>query len=237
MRQFPVCDFDASVDSHQMITPINMISTSWIRKIFGRAAQQGRTANQRDWLREAKTIEGLKQWPELINHCVEWSRAEPNDSFAWNSLGNAYQFAKQFDEAVKAYLYALKLRPLIASSIYAALANAYHGLNDFDKALESLRNMEGTMRHNRDDPLSDDVYAWSGLALSYHALNDMQSMMGAFQQAELLAHNRSHDDADEWLVIGLAYKKIGSKDNARRVYQQLQTVDPEKAKQLLEHPG
>jgi len=140
-----------------------MLGPRWIQTLFRRGSKD-KAVSLRDWLREAKTLEKQQNWPALIKHCQEWVQAEPNYPFAWQFLGDAHQFSKQFDSAIQAYHQALALNPHVAAT-WCALVHAYLRKNEVGEAIKSYQFMEGVMRNQRDDPLADSVTAWVSLAL------------------------------------------------------------------------
>jgi len=201
-----------------------MVGAGWVQKLFHRNARVQTSASGRDWLREAGAIEKQGDWPGLIKHCQEWVQAEPAYFFAWQSLGDALQLDKQFDSAIQAYGQALELNAKVAST-WCSLAGAYAAQNQIVEATKCLQTMESVMRNNKDDPLADSVTAWVGLALSYLSLNQPERTEQAFQQAESLTRNHTNE-VDNWLTIGLAYRKLGLSDKVAEVYQQVCAIDP-----------
>lgn len=60
----------------------------------------------------------------------------PADHPAWYSLGNAYKAAKQYDNALRAYQAALKLKPGDGQAMYG-MGETYHLLSNRDKVRET----------------------------------------------------------------------------------------------------
>jgi tetratricopeptide (TPR) repeat protein len=207
-----------------------MFGAAWIQKLLRGSIQNNAATNPRDWLRECREIERQKNWPRLVEHCEAWVQAQPNDWFAWHSLGNADIFSKQHGSAIVAYRQALHLKPSAAT--WGGLSYVYHLLNETDDAIKALHSKENVMRNDSDDPLGNDVTAWVGLALEYHSLNQPERMEGAFQHAQLLTSKYPSEEAENWFTIGLAYLNTRQTDKVQEIYERLLKLDAVTAQRL-----
>lgn len=88
-----------------------VIGANWFKALFRKGGQDSILVNTRDRFREAKALENQRDWPRLIVYCQQWVQAEPKSSLAWTHLGNAYQFANQFESAIASYEIAINFDP------------------------------------------------------------------------------------------------------------------------------
>ena len=122
-------------------------------------------------VREALRAEQEQRWDSAIDHYrMAWKRL-PTDHRLPTNLGNVYWLAGQPDDAVAAYLEALKLDPQAAVPL-RGLGNALRDLNQFEQADAAYRRSLRLM----DDP----VTAWNHSQL----LLGLEQYTSAFLAAE-----------------------------------------------------
>ena len=76
-----------------------------------------------------------------INALKERLQKDPKDAAAWTRMGNIYQDAQMFDQAIDFYQHALKLTPQNADAL-TDLGFCYQELKQFDKALDALERAQ-----------------------------------------------------------------------------------------------
>jgi len=125
------------------------------------------------WLDKAAALEKAGDYPGLLAHCRQWTRAEPGDALAWFSLGNAYGELGRHREAVEAYREALRLKPDYADAWYN-LGVAYGKLGRHREAVEACRE---ALRLK-----PDYADAWNNLGVAYFLLGNRSAALEAVKE-------------------------------------------------------
>jgi len=63
------------------------------------------------WSERAIALRQMEEWKRLLDWCREWTKSEPQNAEAWNSLGVAYGKINRKDDAIEAYRQALRINP------------------------------------------------------------------------------------------------------------------------------
>jgi Flp pilus assembly protein TadD len=144
----------------------------------------------------------------------------PNDPDTNFGFGYILYSFKQYPQALAAFQKVIKLRPTDAEAQYWVGEVYLVGLKQGDKAIpffrESLR-----LRPNNAKTLGE-------LGAAYYFDRADNEAIVAFKEAIRLKPR----EPAFYYWLGLAYLSNGQKDDARRVYYTLQTLDPKKAKEL-----
>jgi tetratricopeptide (TPR) repeat protein len=112
----------------------------------GKKAVQGsstKPAQERswvDWEKRTIALQAAKNWTVMRDWTQRWTKAEPEDSYAWSRLGDAYTELKRYPEAVEAYRQSVRINPADANA-RAILALAYAQAGDRTAALEALKQL------------------------------------------------------------------------------------------------
>lgn len=110
-----------------------------------KATQRGRTetAQQRSWMEwELRTsaLEAAKNWAGMRVWTLRWTKAQPEEGYAWSRLGDAHMELKRYPEAVEAYRKSVRIDPADANA-RSILALAHAQAGDRTAALEELRQL------------------------------------------------------------------------------------------------
>lgn len=111
-----------------------------------------------EWLKRAVELEKSNEKYGLLDWCLEWTKNEPDDVDAWNSLGLAYRKLIRYDDAIDAYLRALKINPEYATA-WHNLGIAYGNLKRYNDAIDAYRR---ALRFN-----PEHAEAWYNLGIAY----------------------------------------------------------------------
>lgn len=92
------------------------------------------------WSDEAEALEKSRDWPGLLAHCRQWTRAEADTVAAWYALGFAYANLGRHQEAIEALREGLRFWP-DNDYIWYALGFAYTNSGNRSAALEAVRHL------------------------------------------------------------------------------------------------
>ncbi len=135
----------------------------------------------------------------------------------WNEVGyKAYQAGK-YDQAVSAYLEALRLKPNYANASNN-LGAAYYSLGQYQQAISSEQE---AIRLEPDAP-----EPWNNLGVAYQSLGKYDQEVSAEQQAIRL----KPDLADAWYNLGNAYARLGQYNQVIDAEQEAVRLKPDLAK-------
>ncbi len=171
--------------------------------------------SQVDWLKQAAALETAQDWPKLLDWTQRWVKAEPQNVIAWQSLGNAQQNLKHYDDAIAVYRQALRINPEY-SSAWNNLGNAYHILKRYDDAIAAFRH---ALRIN-----PEHANAWNNVGAAYNSIKRYDDAIAAFRQA--LRINPEDADADAWNNVGTSYRPLKRYDDAITSYRQAVRINP-----------
>src|SRR5262249_32732757 len=85
--------------------------------------------------------DALQAWDKALDLARSWTDTYPRESFAFNSVGNAYIVFGAYEQAIDPLREAIRLEPRFAPS-YGNLAAAYLALNRLAEARATLQQAE-----------------------------------------------------------------------------------------------
>lgn len=174
----------------------------------------------RGWIFRAAALEEKQDWPGLLALGKQWVRAEPDSSYAWNVIGEAYENLNQSDEAIAAYRQSLRINPE-DDGAWGGLGVSYAQLKLHDDAIAAYR--QALLINPRDSA------TWYNLARSYGSgpqrYNDA---VEALRQA--LRINPTHTNS--WKALALAYYLAGNTTAALDATSSLRRLDPRMAEEV-----
>ncbi len=170
------------------------------------------------------------------------AKYNPTSNSAWYNLGSTYRRLKQYEKAEEALLKAIELKPSYAKS-YTTIGQVYLALNQLDKAENNLkkailyspksaaaRESYGELLNNQEryteaivqlaeaaklisNP-SKKYFTNYRLAFAYNRSGDYRK---ALDTAREVTTARS-DFGGGWFELGVAYAKLGDKQNALNAF-------------------
>ncbi len=188
----------------------------WIGEVKPGRKPSGEGGGQSEWLRHARGLDRRKDWQGLLDWCRKWTNSEPENAYAWTSLGFAYDNLDRYNDALEAHRHAISIDPENAYAWYH-LGNACYGLNRYNDAIEAYR------RAIRIDP--GNAYAWNNLGIAYGKLNRYNEAIEAYRRGILI----NPQNADAWYILGNAYCKLNRYEDAIEAYRQGIRINPEYA--------
>jgi Flp pilus assembly protein TadD len=171
------------------------------------------------WLDRALALEKVRDWPGLLAHCRQWTKAEPPNALAWSSFGFAYANLGRHREAIEAYQEALRLKPDYAEA-WCNLGAAYQKIDRSKNAIEAYRE---ALRLK-----PDNAVTWYNLGGAYGKMGSHREAIEAFREALRL----KPDYAKAWYYLGLAYALSGNRSGAMEAVRELRRYDPQQAEKL-----
>jgi hypothetical protein len=114
------------------------IPAEWVGK--GKPGRKSSVARrgQVEWLKRAEALEESNDMKGLLDWCRTWTSSEPEDYFAWITLGNTYILLKRYHDAIDAYHRAINLNPEYADALHG-LGIAYYELTRYNEAIDVFR--------------------------------------------------------------------------------------------------
>jgi tetratricopeptide (TPR) repeat protein len=133
------------------------------------------------------------------------------------ALGEAYNKTKKFSDAIPEFEQAIKLNSQDAAA-YRGIGESYAETNEFDKALPAFKRAS--------ELNGNDFEIQASLGAVYYRLKDYQQSVEPLQKAITL---RPKEDpfgqaVGLYYFLGLAHLKLGHKDEAMRLYQELKAT-------------
>jgi len=110
----------------------------WISEIKPGRKMAADSRSQTEWLKRYSALLKLKDWQRLLDFCREWTKNEPKNDNAWNSLGNTYSILNRYNDAIDAYRHPLRINPE-NDGAWFNLGGAYASLNRDNDAVEAFR--------------------------------------------------------------------------------------------------
>lgn len=219
----------------------------WIGEVKRGRSPNSKMGNQTAWTKRSISLEESENWKELLGWCQQWTLAEPKNSDAWFSLGNAYYELKLFDDAIDAYNYAVRVDPLNFNAWFN-LGVLYEKLKRYDDALEVYhkalridpRHPDALSRVGRvyltirrfDDAIKSSLSAVRvnpRKVLAWYCLGSAYLFLGRFEESvEALRQTLKIDPKTPglWFALGLAYQKLKRFDEAVYAYRKVLLEDP-----------
>lgn len=147
---------------------------------------------------------------EMLNKSLQGKLLAPR--WAWSSLGETYYGLKLYPEAIAAYREALKLAPEdrgVRGSLGVALKDGGY----FTEALTIFEKLKA------ESP--DDAFAWRQIGFVYGYLVQPDKAIPAYERS--LAINPQQ--AKVWLALMGVYHAAGRRDDVKRAYDKLSSLD------------
>jgi tetratricopeptide (TPR) repeat protein len=167
----------------------------------------------------------LKQYEAALSPFQQAARLDPADADNYFWLGVTYYKLKQYPSAMTTLKEAIRLNPKSPFNHYDLGETYLNGFAQYDKAVPEYQE---AIRLKPDYDL-----AHNQLGLAYLWQNQYPDALIEFQTAFRLKGNAPESSPTYLENIGIAYVRLGKKDEAMKVYQMLQKSDVTKAKELL----
>lgn len=135
-----------------------------------------------DWLKRSIALEARKDWKGLLDWCKQWTRAEPENDWAWAGLGDAYFGLKRYSDAIDAFRKSVRINPELPGA-WCGLGSAYNKLQRFNEAIDAYRQAL------RIDP--EDADTWYDLGLAYHFYGNRTAALDAVKTLRRLDPDRA----------------------------------------------
>lgn len=128
---------------------------------------------QEVWGDRAVALEKARDLTGMLAHCRRWTQAEPNNEWAWFSLGVAYRNLERYREAIEAYREALRLKPDFATA-WNNLGFAYQKMG---RSREEIEAYQEALRLK-----PDFAGAWYNLAGAYARSGNRSAALEAVRE-------------------------------------------------------
>ncbi|MFO7666009.1 MAG: tetratricopeptide repeat protein [Desulfobacterales bacterium] len=192
------------------------IPAEWIAETRqGRKTAAG-SRGRIEWLKRAIALEKLKDWQDLLEWCLKWTKSEPLNAEALYNLGIANGNLKRYEDAIEAFRKALYINPKYAEA-WNNLGDTYRKLNRYKDAIEFFR------KALRSDPKYADP--WNNLGVAYGELKRHEDAIEVFRQA--LRINPKY--ADAWYNLGVSYSELKQYNEAIEAFREVLLINPEDA--------
>jgi hypothetical protein len=172
------------------------------------------------WEDRADALVKAEGWQGLLAHSRRWTKAEPENDFAWFNLGVAYGIMGRYRECIEASREALRIKPDFASA-WGNLGNAYVSLGRHWEAIDAYRET----LHIK----PDDAKAWKNLGGAYGELGRHWEAIKAYREAVRL----KPDYPEAWYGLGAEYGNSGNRSAALEAVKELRRYDPKQADKLF----
>ncbi|OWU64469.1 MAG: hypothetical protein CBB60_009670 [Armatimonadetes bacterium Cent15-Ar3] len=168
-----------------------------------------------DWLR-AWVAEASKDHVEMLKRTKVLVVRYPENAVAWYALGWAFSNLKFTDDAIAAYLRAIKVNPDYGNA-WRRLGGEYQNTGRIAEAIAACRQ---AIKSNPDDP-----YAWGLLGMMYQQTGHTNDAIEAFERSVRI----SPSIHGGWLLLGYAYGSVGRTDDALGAHRQAIKIMPDDA--------
>jgi cytochrome c-type biogenesis protein CcmH/NrfG len=173
-----------------------------------------------DQMSRATMLKEAQDWPRLLAWSSQLTQTEPENYFAWSTIGFVYGKMRRYKEAVDAYREALRLKPDNAED-WGNLGIAYITLGRHNE--EGLQACREALRLE-----PDNAGAWKVLGNAFKILGRYREATEAWQEVIRL----EPDSAEAWYDIALTYAQTGNPSAALEAVKELRRYDPKKAEEL-----
>lgn len=225
------------------------VPIDWVKDLPKRSIKTLQTTQASiAWLSKSIELENIKNWPAMLTHSLNWTKAQPNSDQAWYVLGLTHNRTKQHIQAISAYQQALRFNPENNAAWYN-LGIAYNDSKQHAQAIsayqQALRinpefaaawyNLGNTYIDSKQHPQAINAYqqalridpehanAWYNLGKIYKDTQQYPQAISAFQQALRI----NPEAADAWMSLGNTYNDLQQYPLAINAYQQALRINPE----------
>ncbi len=227
------------------------VPIDWVKDLAKRNIKTQQTAQTTAyWLTKSIELENRKDWLGVLEHCLRWTKAQPNSDQAWYNLGISYSDTKQHPQAINAYQQALRINPEYAKA-WANLGITYSDTQQYLQAIDAYQqalrikpelvnawgNLGNAYADTQQYPQAisayqqvlrinpEDAKAWNNLGNTYIKTQQYPLAINAYQQA--LHISPEHTSA--WYNLGVAHHLTGERAKMMDVYKKLRILDPARA--------
>jgi tetratricopeptide (TPR) repeat protein len=165
------------------------------------------------WLAKGVALHGVKRDHEAIDALRKSIalQTEPNPK-PWGSLGDVYYELNMLPESLAAYREGLRLAPDDAG-LRLRYGIALSGDRQFTEALRWFEKLR--------DEHPDNAFVWRQLGSTWLSMARPEAAIAAFEKSL----NLDRKQAVVWLSLMYAYHLADRRDDVRRAYQNLSTLD------------
>ncbi len=163
----------------------------------------------------ALIVEQARDW--AIKSLTQAKDLEPTNPVLWWRLGNNYSLAGKWDEAIKSYQEAIRLKQDYVGS-YVGLANAYEQKQEMDKAVESYKTIMPVALQN-----PDALFNYGRLIYNRNKGTDRADAEKFWLEAVRIQPNYSN----ALYSLGLLYESRGDKAKALEYYYKVKDLNPD----------
>jgi len=165
----------------------------------------------------AVLVPGARDWA-----LKSWGTAkdlEPTNPVLWWRLGNNYGLSGKWDDAIKNYEEAVKLKQDYVLA-YVGLANAYENKQDLNKAVEAYKTIMPAAYTN-----PDALFNFGRLLYNRNKTTDRADAEKMWLEAIRIQPNYSN----ALYSLGLMYENRGDKNTALQYYYKVKDLNPDNA--------
>ena len=198
------------------------VPVEWVKELPKRQASLPKAGQSSlSWLNRAIELQAGENHNASIEHCLNWTKAQPESAYSWFSLGSAYLKSKDFNRSIEAYLQALRIQPewhhtwSVLGSLYALIGQEKKAIDAFSESL-------------RINP--ENAVDWRELGRALASNNKATKAIDAIQHALKI----DPDDAESWSLLGGAYILADQRAKAIEAYQQSLRLKPENPDALIQ---
>jgi len=155
------------------------------------------------------------QW--VIKSLDRAKELEPTNPVLFWRLGNSYSLSGNWEEAVKSYEQAIKLKNDYIGA-YSGLASAYEQNNKIDKAIETYQNILPAAMQN-----SEVLFNFGRLLYNRNKGDDRSNAEKLWQEAVKVQPNYSN----ALYSLGLFYENKGDSARALQYYYKVKDLNPD----------
>ncbi len=198
------------------------LPVEWLKEIPNRAMGDQKyvftegSVSRLAWMNKAILLEKKANWRELEKHAKRWTRLDAKDRWGWLSLANAYVNQSQYNNAISAYITALRLSPN-HGVVWNNLGTAYQHVGAYRNAIPAYEVA------TRLEPQSANAWFNLGTALQHEELH--QQAIYAYREAGALEPDRP----STWYNLGISYAALNQFKAATLAYQQALKLQPDHA--------
>lgn len=197
------------------------VPVEWVKELPKRQAPTPKPGQSTLlWLNKAIELQTRENQTASIEHCLNWTKAQPESAYSWFSLGGAYLKSKDFNRSIEAFLQALRIQPEWHHT-WSVLGSLYALINQEQKAIDALSE---SLRIN-----PENAAAWRSLGRVLISSNKAVKAIEALQQALKI----DPDDPESWLLLGVAYTLVDQRAKAIDAYLQSLRIEPKNPDALI----